>query len=85
MTFFITAPAHTRQVSGVTGLFSYLPRLVVVHLLPQTYEVYGSQIDVIASKLVAKWPVIQEQIVDPLLLIKEEAIAAVPIGKEKSA
>ena len=56
-----------------------------VLLHPQTYEVYGSQIDVIASKLMAKWPVIQKQVVDPLLLIKEKAIAAIPIGKEKSA
>ena len=56
---------------------------------PQTYEVYGSEIDVVASKLIAQakaqWPVIQEQVVDRLMMIKEKAIAAIPIGKEKSA
>jgi len=73
-------------IGGMVNLVTLLiVALVLIFSVPKTYEVYGSQIDVIASKLMAKWPVIQKQVVDPLLLIKEKAIAAIPIGKEKSA
>jgi len=73
-------------IGGMVNLVTLLiVALVLIFIVPKTYEVYGSQIDVIASKLMAKWPVIHKQVVEPLLLIKEKAIAAIPIGKEKSA
>jgi len=73
-------------VGGMVNLVTvFIVALVLIFSVPKTYEVYGSKIDFIASKLMAKWPVIQERIVDPLMLIKEKAIAAIPIGKDKSA
>jgi len=73
-------------VGGIVNLVTvFIVALVLIFSVPKTYDVYGSKIDFIASKLMAKWPVIQERIVDPLMLIKEKAIAAIPIGKEKSA
>jgi len=67
----------------------FIIALVLIFSVPKTYEVYGSEIDVVASKLIAQakaqWPVVQEQVVDRLMMIKEKAIAAIPIGKEKSA
>lgn len=62
---------------------------VSVFTIPKVYEVYGTEIDIAAEKLVAQakaqWPVVKEQVVDRLMMIKEKAIAAIPIGKEKSA
>ena len=45
--------------------------------------------DLVAEKLMAQalaqWPVIKEQVVDRIMMIKEKAIAAIPIGKDKAA
>lgn len=62
---------------------------VSIFTIPKVYEVYGTEIDIAAEKLVAQakaqWPVVKEQIVDRLMVIKEKAIAAIPIGKEKAS
>ena len=58
-------------------------------ILFQTYEVYGAEIDVLAEKLMAQlqaqWPVVKEQVVDRVMMMKEKALAAIPIGKEKAS
>jgi len=63
--------------------------LVVLFTVPKTYEIYGADIDLVAEKLMAQaraqWPVIKEQVVDRIMMIKEKAIAAIPAGKEKAA
>lgn len=63
--------------------------LVILFAVPKTYELYGDELDAVAAKLAAQakaqWPVIQEQVVDRLMVIKKKAIAALPIGKDKEA
>jgi len=63
--------------------------LVVMFTVPKAYEVYGADMDLVAEKLLAharaQWPVIKEQVVDRIMMIKEKAIAAIPIGKDKAA
>ena len=55
----------------------------------QIYEVYGDDIDAIAAKLLAQakaqWPVVKEQVVDRVMMIKDKVMAAIPVGKEKSS
>ena len=57
--------------------------------MQQTYELYEDDLDAVAAKLAAQakaqWPVIKEQVVDRLMMIKKKAIAALPIGKDKEA
>jgi len=73
-------------VGGMVNLLTlFIVALVLMFSVPKAYEVYGSEIDAVASKLMSKWLVIQERVADPLMLIKEKAIAAIPFGKEKSA
>lgn len=63
--------------------------VVLLFTIPKVYEMYGEDIDAVAAKLLAQaqaqWPVIKEQVVDRVVMIKEKAIAAIPIGKEKSS
>jgi len=86
-TVFLWTMTYIGEMFNLLTIF--IIALVLIFSVPKTYEVYGSEIDVVASKLIAQakaqWPVIQEQVVDRLMMIKEKAIAAIPIGKEKSA
>merc|ERR1712142_655450 len=86
-TVFLWTMTYVGEMFNLLTIF--IIALVLIFSVPKTYEVYGSEIDVVASKLIAQakaqWPVIQEQVVDRLMMIKEKAIAAIPIGKEKSA
>lgn len=67
----------------------FIIALVLLFTVPKTYEVYGAEIDVLAEKLMAQlqaqWPVVKEQVVDRVMMMKEKALAAIPIGKEKAS
>jgi len=62
---------------------------VAVFTIPKVYEMYGGEIDSVLEKVVAQakaqWPVVRENVIDKIVLIKTKIIAAIPIGKEKAS
>lgn len=84
---FLYAMTYVGEAFNLLTLF--IVALLLLFTVPKTYEIYGDDLDLIAEKLVAQgraqWPVIKEQVVDRIMMLKEKAIAAIPIGKDKAA
>lgn len=84
---FLYALTYVGEAFNLLTIF--IIALVILFTVPKTYEVYGADMDLVAEKLMAQalaqWPVIKEQVVDRIMMIKEKAIAAIPIGKDKAA
>jgi len=84
---FLYALTYVGEMFNLLTIF--IIALVLLFAVPKTYELYGDDLDAVAAKLAAQakaqWPVIKEQVVDRLMMIKKKAIAALPIGKDKEA
>lgn len=84
---FLYAMTYVGEMFNLLTIF--IIALVSIFTIPKIYEVYGADIDIVAEKLIAQakaqYPVIKEQVVDRLMMIKDKVIASVPIGKEKTS
>jgi len=84
---FLYALTYVGEMFNLLSIF--IIALVLLFTVPKIYEVYGDDIDAIAAKLLAQakaqWPVVKEQVVDRVMMIKDKVMAAIPVGKEKSS